>query len=158
MAERNDEAPAEEKDILETAPNVEEAESLSRGDARDVDTCSKENQMPSQLQEEEMLKKKYGGLLSKKPPLISKDNERAFFDSADWALGKKSKGPLEALRPKLQPTPHHQVRSRSPCAPADEGEDDCNSDDLSAGEIHDSTLDGRVESHNHSPEDQNTQS
>lgn len=51
MAERNDEAPAEEKDILETAPNVDEAESLSRGDARDVDTCIKENQMPSQQQE-----------------------------------------------------------------------------------------------------------
>jgi hypothetical protein len=34
------------------------------------------------------LKKKYGGLLPKKPPLISKDHERAFFDSADWALGK----------------------------------------------------------------------
>lgn len=44
--------------------------------------------------------------MPKKPPLISKDHERAFFDSADWALGKqgaeKPKGPLEALRPKLQ--------------------------------------------------------
>lgn len=51
MAERNDEAPAEEKNILETSPNVEEAESLSGGDSRDVDTCIKENQMPSQQQE-----------------------------------------------------------------------------------------------------------
>ncbi|KEH37160.1 cAMP-regulated phosphoprotein-like protein [Medicago truncatula] len=32
--------------------------------------------------------KKYGGLVPKKKPLISKDNERAFFDSADWALCK----------------------------------------------------------------------
>ncbi|XP_031287958.1 uncharacterized protein LOC116146679 [Pistacia vera] len=85
--------------------------------------------MPSPQQEEEIIKKKYGGILPKKPPLISKDHERAFFDSADWALGKqgaqKPKGPLEALRPKLQPTPHQQVRSRrSAYAPADEYEGD----------------------------------
>lgn len=79
--------------------------------------------MPSSDQQEETIKKKYGGLLPKKPPLISKDHERAFFDSADWALGKgKPKGPLEALRPKLQPTPHQQVR-RSAYAPAGEGEE-----------------------------------
>ncbi|GAU45236.1 hypothetical protein TSUD_291200 [Trifolium subterraneum] len=34
------------------------------------------------------------------------DHERAYFDYADWAFGKpgaqKPKGPLEALRPKLQ--------------------------------------------------------
>ncbi|KAL4188305.1 hypothetical protein AMTRI_Chr08g201800 [Amborella trichopoda] len=75
--------------------------------------------MPSSQAEEDVVKKKYGGIIPKKPPLISKDHERAFFDSADWALGKqgapagqKPKGPLEALRPKLQPTPHQQVRSR----------------------------------------------
>ncbi|CAL9121236.1 unnamed protein product, partial [Musa textilis] len=90
--------------------------------------------MPSAEQEEQAIKKKYGGILPKKPPLISKDHERAYFDSADWALGKqgghaqKPKGPLEALRPKLQkvlihrflfffftlfqPTPQQQVRSR----------------------------------------------
>ncbi|XP_028762019.1 uncharacterized protein LOC114720540 isoform X2 [Neltuma alba] len=65
-----------------------------------------EKSMPSPQQEEEVIKKKYGGILPKKPPLISKDHERAFFDSADWALGKqgaqKPKGPLEALRPKLE--------------------------------------------------------
>ncbi|XP_058089801.1 uncharacterized protein LOC131236555 isoform X2 [Magnolia sinica] len=86
---------------------------------------SNENSMPSAQEEEAIIKKKYGGLLPKKTPLISKDHERAFFDSADWALGKgqKPKGPLEALRPKLQPTPHQQVRSRrSAYAPAD-GED-----------------------------------
>ncbi|KAL9226193.1 hypothetical protein vseg_002034 [Gypsophila vaccaria] len=91
-----------------------------------------EYEMPSAKQEEEMIKKKYGGLLPKKKPLISKDHEHAFFDSADWALGKgtaKPKGPLEALRPKLQPTPHHQARSRrSAYAPAD-GEDNQNASD-----------------------------
>ncbi|CAI9297075.1 uncharacterized protein LOC111903120 [Lactuca sativa] len=83
------------------------------------------NPMPSKEQEEAVIKKKYGGLLPKKNPLISKDHDRAFFDSADWALGKqgsqKSKGPLEALRPKLQPTPQQQSRSRrSAYAPAGE--------------------------------------
>ncbi|XP_058097382.1 uncharacterized protein LOC131242635 [Magnolia sinica] len=100
---------------------------------------SNENSMPSPQAEEEVIKKKYGGILPKKPPLISKDHERAFFDSADWALGKqgqKPKGPLEALRPKLQPTPHQQVRSRrSAYAPAD-GEDGGNatSEDPSSNE------------------------
>lgn len=74
-----------------------------------------ESQDPSQ-EEEELMHKKYGGLVKKKPPLISKDHERAFFDSADWALGKqggqKAKAPAEALRPKLEPTPHQQLRTR----------------------------------------------
>jgi len=76
--------------------------------------------MPSSQEEEQAIKKKYGGILPRKQPLISMDHERAFFDSADWALGKqgapveKAKGPLEALRPKLQPTPHQQVRTRRP--------------------------------------------
>ncbi|RYR09127.1 hypothetical protein Ahy_B05g077233 isoform A [Arachis hypogaea] len=86
-----------------------------------------ENPMPSPQQEEEVIKKKYGGLIPKKPPLISKDHERAYFDSADWALGKqgaqKPKGPLEALRPKLQPTTQQTRSRRSAYAPADEGED-----------------------------------
>ncbi|KAL9226520.1 hypothetical protein vseg_002326 [Gypsophila vaccaria] len=82
--------------------------------------------MPSSEQQEATLKKKYGGIVPKKPPLISKDHERAYFDSADWALGKqgveKPKGPLEGLRPKLQPT-HQETRYRkSPYAPS-EGED-----------------------------------
>ncbi|KAH0993032.1 hypothetical protein GBA52_004515 [Prunus armeniaca] len=54
---------------------------------------------------------KYGGLAPKKKPLISKDHERAFFDSADWALCKqgagvnpKSTAAVETLRPKLQLT------------------------------------------------------
>nr|CAB3464438.1 unnamed protein product [Digitaria exilis] len=67
--------------------------------------------------QEAVIKKKYGGIMPRKTPLISKDHERAYFDSADWALGKqggnpqKPKGPLEALRPKLQPT-QQQTRSR----------------------------------------------
>ncbi|KAG6437730.1 hypothetical protein SASPL_102656 [Salvia splendens] len=48
-----------------------------------------EKAMPSPQQEvEESVKNKYGGLMPKKQPLISKDHERAYFDSADWALGK----------------------------------------------------------------------
>ncbi|KAK1294347.1 hypothetical protein QJS10_CPA16g01633 [Acorus calamus] len=52
------------------------------------------------------MEKKYGGIAPKKKPLISKDHERAFFDSADWALGKqdgalgqKSKASVETLSP-----------------------------------------------------------
>ncbi|POO03509.1 Endosulphine [Trema orientale] len=106
---------------------------------------TEENSMPSPQQEEETIKKKYGGIVPKKPPLISKDHERAYFDSADWALGKqgaqKPKGPLEALRPKLQPTPHHQTRSRrSAYAPADEGEVEGGHTDTSSEEQ--STVDG----------------
>ncbi|PWA40673.1 endosulphine [Artemisia annua] len=86
------------------------------------------NPMPSKEQEEAVIKKKYGGLLPKKNPLISKDHDRAFFDSADWALGKqgsqKAKGPLEALRPKLQPTQQQSRSRRSAYAPAGEGEVD----------------------------------
>ncbi|XP_059646366.1 uncharacterized protein LOC132316460 [Cornus florida] len=95
--------------------------------------------MPSSQEEEEAIRKKYGGIKPKKQPLISKDNERAFFDSADWALGKhggeKPKGPLEALRPKLQPTQQQTLYRKSPCAPSD-GEDGGNvsSEDATANE------------------------
>ncbi|XP_042476834.1 uncharacterized protein LOC122058285 isoform X1 [Macadamia integrifolia] len=90
-----------------------------------------EEYLASQEEEDATLGKKYGGLMPKKKPLISKDHERAFFDSADWALGKvmktslysclqgagldqKSKADVEALRPKLQRTPHQQVPPRRP--------------------------------------------
>ncbi|XP_072965102.1 uncharacterized protein [Typha angustifolia] len=88
--------------------------------------------MPSTQQEEEVIKRKYGGIIPKKPPLISKDHERAYFDSADWALGKqgapieKPKGPLEALRPKLQPSTYQQVRSRRPIYTSANTEDGSN--------------------------------
>ncbi|XP_022138174.1 uncharacterized protein LOC111009410 [Momordica charantia] len=66
--------------------------------------------------------KKYGGLVPRKKPLISKDNERAFFDSADWALSKqgapgvhkKSMAMVETLRPKLQRTQRQQLPPRQP--------------------------------------------
>ncbi|KAF3562452.1 hypothetical protein DY000_02011607 [Brassica cretica] len=58
---------------------------------------------------------------------LTRDHERAYFDSADWALGKqgvaKPKGPLEALRPKLQPTQQQTRYRKSPCAPSEGGED-----------------------------------
>ncbi|KAG7032226.1 hypothetical protein SDJN02_06269 [Cucurbita argyrosperma subsp. argyrosperma] len=117
------------------------------------------NPMPSQQQEsdngfkqEEIIKKKYGGIVPKKPPLISKDHERAFFDSADWALGKqggaqKPKGPLEALRPKLQPNPQQQVRSRrSAYAPSDGGEGNEGNIDLAA-EVQQSTIESGCNDH-----------
>ncbi|XP_009590419.1 uncharacterized protein [Nicotiana tomentosiformis] len=53
--------------------------------------------------------KRYGELMPKKKPLISKDHKRAFFDSADWALCKQGVGvsqnstvAIETLSPKLQ--------------------------------------------------------
>ncbi|KAL3812290.1 hypothetical protein ACJIZ3_013558 [Penstemon smallii] len=64
---------------------------------------------------------KYGGLVPKKKPLITKDHQRAFFDSADWALCKQgggvnqqSKVAIETLRPKLKRTPHQQLPPRRP--------------------------------------------
>ncbi|KAF9607255.1 hypothetical protein IFM89_033462 [Coptis chinensis] len=75
----------------------------------------------SQDEEGNSLEKKYGALIPKKKPLISKDHERAFFDSADWALnkqgatvGQKSKVAVENLRPKLKRTPHQQLPPRKP--------------------------------------------
>lgn len=94
--------------------------------AEDVKNPDGEKPMPSSEEEDAVVKKKYGGIMPKKPPLISKDHERAYFDSADWALGKqgveKPKGPLEALRPKLQPTQQQTRYRKSPYAPS-EGED-----------------------------------
>ncbi|CAN1194966.1 hypothetical protein LINPERHAP2_LOCUS42839 [Linum perenne] len=66
---------------------------------------------------------KYGGLAPKKKPLIAKDHERAFFDSADWALCKHQGSgistqtttvAIETLQPKLQRTPHQQLPPRRP--------------------------------------------
>ncbi|KAL8161484.1 hypothetical protein V2J09_012973 [Rumex salicifolius] len=117
---------------LKDVKHTKEAELLQRN--KDLPITSPTNQQV------EMLKKKYGGLLPKKPPLISKDHEHAFFDSADWALGKqggsqKAKGPLEALRPKLEPTPHHHARSwRSTYAPAHDDQDAANVDVISDSE------------------------
>ncbi|XXG84407.1 hypothetical protein AAC387_Pa10g1926 [Persea americana] len=83
--------------------------------------CEDFNYQGAEEEEETSLGKKYGGLVPKKKPLISKSNERAFFDSADWALGKqgagigqKSRAVVETLRPKLQRTPHQQLPPRRP--------------------------------------------
>ncbi|CAL1397357.1 unnamed protein product [Linum trigynum] len=75
---------------------------------------------------------KYGGLAPKKKPLISKDHERAFFDSADWALCKqqgrageaqKTTVAVETLQPKLKRTPHQQLPPRRPaCTSSSHGE------------------------------------
>lgn len=57
---------------------------------------------------------------------------KPFFDSADWALGKqkgqKPKGPLEALRPKLQPTPHQQPRARRMALSSGDNTEDADAD------------------------------
>uniref|UniRef100_A0A162B278 Uncharacterized protein n=1 Tax=Daucus carota subsp. sativus TaxID=79200 RepID=A0A162B278_DAUCS len=49
------------------------------------------------------------------------NHERAFFDSADWALCKQAAGVdpissvyIENLQPKLQRTPHQQLPPRRP--------------------------------------------
>ncbi|KAL4643089.1 uncharacterized protein LOC142623592 [Castanea sativa] len=80
-----------------------------------------EEHFASQDREAKSTGKKYGELVPKKKPLISKDHERAFFDSADWALCKqgagvnqKSTAAVETLRPKLQRTPHQQLPPRRP--------------------------------------------
>lgn len=78
------------------------------------------------MEEEACAEKKYGGMAPKKP-LISKDHERAYFDSADWVLGKqaanssssstRTAAAVESLKPKLKRTPHHQLPPRKPtCA------------------------------------------
>ncbi|KAI3716720.1 hypothetical protein L1987_67793 [Smallanthus sonchifolius] len=71
--------------------------------------------------EEGKMGHKYGGLAPKKKPLISKDHERAFFDSADWALCKQGAGinekstiDIETLRPKLERTPRQYLPPRRP--------------------------------------------
>ncbi|PRQ40755.1 putative endosulphine [Rosa chinensis] len=104
-----------DQELADSALNNQGHGDSAEQDIKASDESRDEHPMPSVQKEEETIKKKYGGIIPKKPPLISKDHERAYFDSADWALGKgahKPKGPLEALRPKLQPTPHQQVRSR----------------------------------------------
>ncbi|GLT27344.1 hypothetical protein SLA2020_023500 [Shorea laevis] len=108
------------QDIMSGTEDVKEQEQVAGN------VAESEKSMPSAQEEEAAVKKKYGGIMPKKPPLISKDHERAYFDSADWALGKqgieKPKGPLEALRPKLQPTQQQTRYRKSPYAPS-EGED-----------------------------------
>ncbi|PWA69984.1 endosulphine [Artemisia annua] len=155
MSEANE--VSKDLNVVDNDPKVEVKDDPSTEEVASQVEKAEENPMPSPAQEEAVIKKKYGGLLPRKTPLISKDHDRAFFDSADWALGKgsqKSKGPLEALRPKLQPTPHHQARSRrSSYAPADEGEVDDGSSNVTASEDQGTELDMANDEKTHS-EDQ----
>ncbi|CAL0315200.1 unnamed protein product [Lupinus luteus] len=144
MSDTNVEDVKKQESLHDPTKDDVDSDKNSADDRKDLDEHKNDgNPMPSSQQEEEVIKKKYGGLIPKKPPLISKDHERAYFDSADWALGKqgaqKPKGPLEALRPKLQPTQQHARSRRSSYAPADDSEvDDFNnhasSEDQSAAE------------------------
>ncbi|XP_057458566.1 uncharacterized protein LOC130749254 [Lotus japonicus] len=115
--------------------NIEDNKELGQ---MEVDASAGSTNMPSPQKEEEVVKKKYGGMMPKKPPLISKDHERAYFDSADWALGKqgggKPKGPLEALRPKLQPTQQQTRYRKSPYAPSGEEGGSVPSEDATSNE------------------------
>ncbi|XP_062210992.1 uncharacterized protein LOC133912336 isoform X2 [Phragmites australis] len=66
---------------------------------------SDEAKSSASMEEEACIEKKYGGIAPKKP-LISKDHERAYFDSADWVLGKaansSTRDAVEFLKPKLK--------------------------------------------------------
>uniref|UniRef100_A0A0D3HTZ6 Negatively light-regulated protein n=1 Tax=Oryza barthii TaxID=65489 RepID=A0A0D3HTZ6_9ORYZ len=79
----------------------------------------------SSMEKQTYAQNKYGGITPKKP-LISKDPERAYFDSADWVLGKQAangsaRAAIESLKPKLKRTPHHQLPPATrPVHPADQ--------------------------------------
>ncbi|KAG2647734.1 uncharacterized protein LOC120694919 [Panicum virgatum] len=84
--------------------------------------CNANSSASAAMGEEAFVEKKYGGMAPKKP-LISKDEERAYFDSADWVLGKQAANSsgagaaIESLKPKLKRTPHQQLPPRKPtCA------------------------------------------
>ncbi|KAJ0093203.1 hypothetical protein Patl1_24930 [Pistacia atlantica] len=106
--------------LVFSTPPVENGPQIKQENCEMAD-CNREQDFYSS-QEEATAEKKYGGLVPKKKPLISKDHERAFFDSADWALCKqqgagvkeKSTVAIETLRPKLQRTPHQQLPPRRP--------------------------------------------
>ncbi|KAG2639216.1 uncharacterized protein LOC120662240 isoform X2 [Panicum virgatum] len=84
--------------------------------------CNANSSTSATMGEEVFVEKKYGGMAPKKP-LISKDHERAYFDSADWVLGKQAanstgaRAAIESLKPKLKRTAHQQLPPRKPtCA------------------------------------------
>ncbi|KAI5349317.1 hypothetical protein L3X38_002204 [Prunus dulcis] len=99
---------------------------LPQGEPKMADCNRGEDYFSAQDHEASTVVQKYGGLAPKKKPLISKDHERAFFDSADWALCKqgagvnpKSTAAVETLQPKLQRTPHQQLPPRRPACTSD---------------------------------------
>uniref|UniRef100_A0A804I1G0 Uncharacterized protein n=1 Tax=Musa acuminata subsp. malaccensis TaxID=214687 RepID=A0A804I1G0_MUSAM len=81
-----------------------------------------ETAVPSSQQEEEAVKKKDGGILPKKTTshirgwalgkVSLSAHTKLFRAKTLGELAHKPKESLEALRPKLQPTPHLQVHSR----------------------------------------------
>ncbi|KAA8529403.1 hypothetical protein F0562_033798 [Nyssa sinensis] len=77
MSEANVEV-AKELDPVNNTPNHQADVDPSVEDAKQSD-LNEENPMPSPQQEEETIKKKYGGMLPKKPTLISKDHEHVHF-------------------------------------------------------------------------------
>ncbi|CAL5060916.1 unnamed protein product [Urochloa decumbens] len=103
--------------LLRSPPWVGDS-ALCRGAGR-----SRMAESSATMGEEAFVEKKYGGMTPKKP-LISKDQERAYFDSADWVLGKQAANSsgaraaaIESLKPKLKRTPHPQLPPRKPtCA------------------------------------------
>ncbi|XP_042516930.1 uncharacterized protein LOC122091155 isoform X2 [Macadamia integrifolia] len=65
-----------------------------------------EEYLASQEESAAAVGKKYGGLVPKKKPLISKQGGAG--------LDQKSKAAVETLRPKLERTPHQQLPPRRP--------------------------------------------
>jgi len=126
--------PLVEGEVLEDSEKAIPSPPLVEGEVLE----DSEKAIPSPQQEEEAVKKKYGGIMPKKAPLISKDHERAYFDSADWALrkqgGEKPKGPLQELRPKLQPTQQQTRYRKSHYAPSDEEGGNAPPEDASTNE------------------------
>ncbi|XP_044981799.1 uncharacterized protein LOC123448841 [Hordeum vulgare subsp. vulgare] len=93
----------------------------TRAATEEMAGCGEAKTSSVSMDEEASMERKFGGIAPKKP-LISKDHERAYFDSADWVLGKQSansssSAAVESLKPKLKRTPHHQLPPRKPtCA------------------------------------------
>ncbi|CAN6358301.1 unnamed protein product [Urochloa humidicola] len=103
--------------MLGTAPDDATAQVSIEGDVSDkkVEDVQDQNEMggmPSRQEEEAVIKKKYGGILPRKTPLISKQG----------GVPNKPKGPFEALRPKLQPTQQNARARRTSYASADSDE------------------------------------
>uniref|UniRef100_A0A453ALE4 Negatively light-regulated protein n=1 Tax=Aegilops tauschii subsp. strangulata TaxID=200361 RepID=A0A453ALE4_AEGTS len=83
---------------------------IRRGEIDQMTGCNGNgngNSSASTMGQQTVTEKKFGGIAPKKP-LISKDHERAYFDSADWVLGKQAASnnaqaaAIESLKPKLK--------------------------------------------------------
>ncbi|KAE8779757.1 Histone-lysine N-methyltransferase SUVR5 [Hordeum vulgare] len=81
-------------------------EDMSGAATEEMAGCGEAKTSSVSMDEEASMERKFGGIAPKKP-LISKDHERAYFDSADWVLGKQSansssSAAVESLKPKLK--------------------------------------------------------